>query len=178
MICLHLLREGGKAYKTPAKGDRAVQFICSLLGKPWSQFLLGVAGTGVRELLGFKRALDGLWLFPQGFKIHFITFSSDRQLGKFGSFLPEAGKNKIKLQLCWQMVCYTQSVARNFVPCTLKKEIWTDAEEPKKSSGSLLFFQKYVSYFILIFQNYQSELMKTEQGNVTISINYRGRFVQ
>lgn len=72
-------------------------------------------------------------------------FSSDRQLGKFGSFHPEAGKNKIKLQLWWQMVCYTQSIASNFVPCTLKKEDWTDAEKPMKSSGSLLFFQNCVS---------------------------------
>lgn len=53
----------GKAYKTPAKGDMAVWIVCSLLGKPWSQFLLGGASVGVRELLGFKQALDWLWLF-------------------------------------------------------------------------------------------------------------------
>lgn len=58
----------------------------------------------------------------------------------FGSFLPEAGKNKTKLQLWWQMVCYTQSIASNFASCTLK-EIWSDAEKPRKSFGSLPFFQ-------------------------------------
>lgn len=56
-------KRGGKAYKTPAKGDMAVRIICSLLVKPWSQFLWGGTSVGVRELLGFKQALDWLWLF-------------------------------------------------------------------------------------------------------------------
>lgn len=56
-------KRGGKAYKTPAKGDVVVRIICSLLGKPWSHFLSGGACVGVREPLGFKQALDRLWLF-------------------------------------------------------------------------------------------------------------------
>lgn len=55
-MCLHLLREGKEAYKTPTKRARGVQFICSLIGKPCSLFLLGRAG--LREQLGFKEVLD------------------------------------------------------------------------------------------------------------------------
>lgn len=52
----------GKAYKTPFEGVMAVQIVRSLLGKARSQFLS--AGASISgELLGFKQALDALWLF-------------------------------------------------------------------------------------------------------------------